>query len=200
MVKTIAVTGGIGSGQTTVCSIFQKFGCKIINADLVGKQIVDTNSNVIQELKDEFGKEFFDKKNQLDRKKFAEHVFEDKNKIKRLNEIVHPVLISELILEMETAEQSKKYKVIIIDAALIYELAMERFFDFVVVVTAPYQHRLDRVMKRDGVSRKRVLDRMKNQFPLPEKVQWADYVVKNTQDIENLESQVFDIYEELLKK
>jgi len=197
--KTVAVTGGIGSGQTTVCRIFEKFGCKVINADLVARQIVDTNQTIIESLKEEFGAYFFDENQRLKRKELAKVVFADKNKTQRLNEIVHPVLVSELIQEMEIADKSGKYNVVIIDAALIYELSIERFFDAIVVVNAPFKQRIKRVEERDGLTKEQILDRMSNQFPLEEKVSWADYVVQNTSDLQALESQVFDIYESLLK-
>ena len=197
--KTIAVTGGIGSGQTTVCRIFEKFGCKVINADLVARQIIDTNATIVDSLKSEFGEFFFDEHDRLKRKELAKVVFADKNKTQRLNEIVHPVLVKELIQEMEIADKTGKYKVIVIDAALIYELSIERFFDSVVVVNAPMKHRLKRVEERDGLSKQQIMDRISNQFPLEEKVSWANFVVNNNTDLKSLENQVFDIYETLLK-
>lgn len=197
--KIIAVTGGIGSGQTSVCKIFEQYGCKVINADLVARQIIDTNSSVTDNIKAEFGSEFFDSKNKLKRKELAKIVFADKNKTQRLNEIVHPVLVKELIQEMEIADKTGKYQIIIVDAALIYELSIERFFDSIVVVNAPMKHRIARVEERDELQRAQILDRMSNQIPLEEKSEWGDFIINNNSTLKVLETQVFNVYEKLLK-
>lgn len=196
--KTIAVTGGMGCGQSTVCNIFEGYGCKIINADLVAKQIVETNQTVIENLKEEFGEKFFDGK-ELKRKELARFVFADNNRTHRLNEIIHPVLVSELIQEIEIAEKNNKYKLIILDAALIYELSIERFFDAIVVVNTPFKLRVDRIIERDGLTRADITDRINNQLPLADKASWGDYVVKNNSTLEVLEEQVKKVFEELME-
>ena len=197
--KIIAVTGGIGSGQSSACKIFEHYGCKVINADLVARQIIDTNSSVTENIKTEFGEEFFDSKNKLKRKELAQVVFADKNKTQRLNEIVHPVLVKELIQEMEIADKTGQYKIIIVDAALIYELSIERFFDSIVVINAPMKHRISRVEERDSLQRAQILDRMSNQIPLEEKAEWGDYIINNNSTLKELETLVFNVYEKLLK-
>jgi dephospho-CoA kinase len=198
-VKTVAVTGGIGSGQSTVSNIFEKFGCKIINADQVARQIINTNTEIINELKNTFGTHFFDSTNKLKRKEFGKMIFANKNSTQKLNEIVHPQLVQELITEIETEEKLGKYKVIIIDAALIYELSIERFFDHIVVVFTNKETRIKRVRERDGATRQQIIDRMNNQFPLDEKREWADFIITNNGRPEDLEPQVFDVYEKILQ-
>ncbi|MCB0278016.1 MAG: dephospho-CoA kinase [Calditrichaeota bacterium] len=197
--KIIAVTGGIGSGQSTVSRCFEKLECKVINADQVAKQIVDTNADVQDQLRKEFGNEIFDKNQILIRDKMAQIVFSDKNRIQRLNKIVHPALIAELILQIENAIEQNKFKLIIIDAALVYELAMERFFDKVIVVTARKDVRIKRVQQRDKLTRTQIIDRIQNQIDLSEKAKWADYVIQNNGSLEYLEKNVQKIFNDLTK-
>jgi dephospho-CoA kinase len=195
--KLIAVTGGIGSGQSTVCQMFEEMGCKVIHADQVGKQIVDTNAKVKDELRIEFGDAIFDENNILKRKEFAKIVFSDKNRIQRLNRIVHPRLIKELIEEIELAQESGEYQFIIIDGALIYEMAIERFFDHIIVVYSKKEVRIKRVQERDKLSRREIIDRMDNQIDLNEKSSWADYVIENNHSLVELKAEVYKVYNEL---
>ena len=195
--KLIAITGGIGSGQSTVCKMFEEMGCKIIHADQVAKQIVDTNNKVKDSLRQEFGDTIFDDNNILKRKEFSKIVFSDKNRIQRLNRIVHPILIVELIEEIELAQESGEYQFIIIDGALIYEMAIERFFDHIIVVYAKKETRIKRVQERDGLTKREIIDRMNNQIDLNEKSSWADFVIENNHSIVELKAEVYKVFNDL---
>lgn len=196
--KVIAITGGIGSGQSSVSRLLGEHPeCLVIHADDIARQIVDTNPTVKQQIKEQFGAHFFDKGDILKRKEFAKAVFVDKNHTQRLNQIVHPELVKELIDEVENAQDSGQYELIIIDAALIYEMAIERYFDAVVVVYAPKQERIKRVMERDQLSKQLIMDRMENQFDLNEKRGWADFVVDNSGNFEQLRTNVDSLFGKL---
>lgn len=198
--KLIAVTGGIGSGQSSVSAILANdYACKVINADQVAKQIIDTNAEVKEMLREAFGDDIFDSNGILKRHEFAATVFVDKNQIQRLNTIVHPYLVAELITAIEDAEAAGQYEFIVIDAALIYEMAIEKFFDFVVVVYTGKQLRIKRVQKRDGLSRTEILHRMENQFDLNDKKAWADFVVDNSEGFSELKVAVKKLYDDLKK-
>lgn len=197
--KIVAVTGGIGSGQSTVSRALEvDFGCKVINADRLAKQIIDTNSDVKEMLAEAFGKAIFDKNGILKRREFAATVFVDKNQIQRLNTIVHPYLVAELITEIEDAQEAGNYPLIVIDAALIYEMAIEKFFDFVVVVYAKKDVRVQRVIKRDGLSRAEILHRMENQFDLNDKRSWADFIIENNEGFNELKTEVASLYKKIV--
>jgi dephospho-CoA kinase len=197
--KLIAVTGGMGSGQSTVCDYLKSLGCKIINLDVKAKQIIQTDLNLQKELKKTFGRKIFDAKNRLDNKTLAAIAFSDETKTMKLNKLVHPRMISEVIEEMESARFSRKFPLIVIDAALIYEINMEQMFDIVIVVDTDLETRIKRIMERDGLTRSEIMNRINRQIPLDEKKEWADYVINNNVSLEELKKQTRKIYEKLVE-
>jgi dephospho-CoA kinase len=196
----VAVTGGIGSGQSTVCSFFSKWGCKIIDADRTAKQVIMKNKKVQKELIRTFGREIFDRNYKLNKSALAEIAFRNEMETQKLNKIVHPHMVELLIEGMEKARFSKKYPLVLVDAALIYEVSIEQMFDFVVVVDAPYINRMQRVKKRDDMNRRQFNERLSKQIPLKEKVAWADYVIQNDADLDTLMSRTKYVFNELSKK
>ena len=196
--KVIGVTGGIGSGQTTVCEFFRKLGCKTINVDKKAKEVIRRNRLVQEELKKEFGKNIFYRNRQLNRKLLAQIVFEDEHKLQKLNRIVHPRMVEYLVEEMEEARFSGKYPLVIVDAALIYEINIEQLFDAVIVVFANMRQRIQRVVTRDKMKKEEVVARISKQIPLEDKKKWADYIVDNRGEISDIKNQVRKIFDELV--
>ncbi len=196
--KIVAVTGGIGSGQSTVCNLFQILGCKIIDVDIKAKQIIQKDISVQKELRMVFGSEIFFKDGSLNRKHLAHLAFRDEAKTLELNKIIHPRMVAEVIEEMETARFSQRYPLIIIDAALIFEISIEKMFDVLIVVYAYLDNRIKRVMERDDLKRVEVLARVRRQIPLEDKKEWADFVIDNNGITDDLKKQTEQIYEELI--
>jgi dephospho-CoA kinase len=196
--KVVAVTGGIGSGQSTVCQVFHGLGCKIIDVDIKAKQIIQKDNSLQKELKKAFGNEIFFKDGSLNRKQLAHLAFRDEVKTLELNKIIHPRMVAEVVEEMETARFSQRYPLIIVDAALIFEISIEKMFDAVIVVYAKLEDRLKRVMKRDDLKRAEVLARVRRQIPLEDKKSWADYLIDNNGTPDDLNKQVERIFEELV--
>ncbi len=196
--KVIGVSGGIGSGQSTVCEIFKKLGCKIISVDEKAKQVIQKNKTVQTEIKKEFGNKVFFRDGNLNRKLLASIVFNDENKTQTLNRIVHPRMVADVVEEMESARFSGRYPLIIVDAALIYEISIEKLFDSVIVVFSNQNQRIKRVVQRDNVQKEEVLARMDRQIPLAEKQKWADFVIDNRGEIADLEKQVQKVFDELV--
>jgi dephospho-CoA kinase len=197
--KLIAVTGGIGSGQTTVCSFFQKWHCKVINADKKAHEVIQRNKKLQNELTKVFGKDIFGKDKKLNRQLLAERAFKDELHTRKLNQLVHPRMVEVIVEEMEQARFSKRYPLVIIDAALVYEISIESMFDAVVVVNAPIKLRQQRVKERDGMSRKQFLERSEKQIPLEDKVKWTDFVIENDCSLGELEKRTREIYEKLIR-
>jgi dephospho-CoA kinase len=196
--KVIAVTGGIGSGQTTVCNLLQELGCKIIDVDIKAKQIIQKDNLLQKELKKAFGNSIFFKDGGLNRKHLAHLAFRDEAKTLELNKIIHPRMVAEVIEEMETARFSQRYPLIVVDAALIYEISIEKMFEAVIVVYANLNNRIKRVMERDDLKRAEVLARVRRQIPLEEKKAWADFVIDNNGGLDDLKKQTEKIYNELI--
>jgi dephospho-CoA kinase len=195
----LAVTGGIGSGQSTVCSYFAEWGCKVISADDQAKQLIATDKTVQDELRQEFGKSIFLSDGRLDNKRLSELAFKDELHTQRLNQLVHPRMVSGIVEEMEEARFSGRFPAVVIDAALIYELSIEQMFDAVIAVDAPLTLRQERVILRDKMNRKQFAERVDKQIPLEEKVKWADYVIENDGTPEELKIRARKVYDSLFK-
>lgn len=195
----VAVTGGIGSGQSTVCGFFKEWNCKVINADVKAKEVIQHDRKLQNELKSAFDRKIFRKDRTLDTKRLAELAFKDEVSTQKLNQLVHPRMVESLVEEMEQARFSGKYPIIIIDAALIYEISIENMFDAVIVVDAPVRIREKRVMERDSMTRNEFRSRLDKQIPLEDKVSWADYVIKNDGTIDNLKQKTRTIFNLLMQ-
>jgi len=195
----VAVTGGIGSGQSTVCSFLKEWGCKIINADTKAKEVIQRNKKLQNQLKHVFGDEIFHKNGKLDTAKLAGLAFKNELQTQKLNRLVHPMMVEGLIEEMEQARFSGRYPLVIIDAALVYEINIERMFDAVVVVDAPMASRMKRVQERDGMNRKQFMARVDKQIPLGDKAEWADFVIKNNDTLEVLKKRCRTTFNSLMQ-
>lgn len=193
----IAVTGGMGSGQSSVCNFLRELGCKVINADQEAKNVIQYNRVLQNDLKKTFGEDIFYKNKRLNTKRLAELAFKDDLSTIKLNQLVHPRMVESLIEKMEKARFSGKYKVIVIDAALIYEISIERNFDKIIVVNAAISERQKRVLERDKISRKDFSDRVNKQIPLEEKCEWADFVIENNSSIEALKENTIAVFKKL---
>lgn len=193
----VAVTGGMGCGQSSVCEYLAKLGVKVINADLVARKEIEKNEDIKGELKHVFGKKIFYRNGKLNRKLLARIAFSDETKTWHLNNIVHPQMVSKIIELIEEARDSNQYNIIAIDAALIYELNLEHMFDAVIVVSSKINNRVERIKRRDRLSEKEIMDRMSKQIPLEDKAQWADFVVNNDGDLETLEKNTQRLYSQL---
>lgn len=195
----VGVTGGIGSGQSTVSSFFEQWRCKVINADQKAKEVIQKNKGLQAELKKAFGSDIFFSNRKLNTQRLAELAFANEVQTLKLNQLVHPRMVESLVEEMEQARFSGQFPIIIIDAALIFEISIENMFDKIVVVDAPITHRMRRVKERDGMTQRRFKERADKQIPLAEKVKWADYVIKNDDTMDALKAATKKVYDDLMR-
>lgn len=173
MIK-VAVTGGIGSGKSTVCRMFEVLGVAVFDADVEAKALMAADPAVRAALTDRFGVSVFGEQG-LDRQRLAALVFNDRQALADLNAIVHPAVRA--AFQRWSGEQQGHY--VIMEAALLAESGAHSLFDHVVVVSAPEALRLARVMQRDGVGEDAVLARIRNQASETERLRIADSVVVN---------------------
>jgi len=185
-VKRIGITGGIGSGKTEACKILERLGEKVLYADLIAKDLTDTNENIQNEIKNIFGSEFFDKSGKLDRKKLAGLVFSDDEALAVLNSIVHPHVFSFIDDEVEKLSE-KGGERIFIEAALIFESCMDDKLDFVINIDADINKRKQRVISRDGMTAEEFEKRAENQLSPEEKARLSGFTIKNNGSLEELE-------------
>lgn len=186
----VGLTGGIGSGKSTVAKIFKSIGIPVFNSDDEAKKIVDELDEVKQQIKLQFGDVYQDGK--LNRTKLAEIVFEDKDALEKLNSIVHPAVGSSF---KKWVDENSTQPILIKEAAILIESGAYQEMDSIILVHASEQIRVERVMKRNGISEREVRDRMKNQMSEEEKRKHCDYVIDNESQL--LIPQVLEIIKKL---
>lgn len=175
----IGITGGIGSGKSIVCNIFRQLAVPVYDSDREAKLLM-ADPLILQQVKKIFGENVFDERGKLDNKKLAEIVFKNKEHLDKLNAIVHPV-VREHFVEWLKKHSNSAY--ILNESAIVFEHDLHKKLDAVIVVLAPENIRISRVMKRDGVSEKDVLQRMKNQITDEERKQKANYFIINDESV-----------------
>jgi dephospho-CoA kinase len=194
----VGVTGGIGSGKTAVCRAFERLGRTVISADAIARTVTDEDPKVRDSIRRLFGDIMFTSAGTLDRRALADLVFREALARERLNEIIHPLVFRrmEQLLSALPPEQRQPYT--IEEAALIFESGRDRDLDYVLVVDAPEESRVSRVMKRDGCTREEVLRRIKSQMSTHEKRKLADFTIENSGPEEDL-LQIVAFFDNLLR-
>ena len=195
--RTLGVTGGIGSGKTTVCRMLEELGARVFYADDVAKRLQVEDPGARREIAAAFGEESYLPSGELNRKFLAEQVFGDDGKLETINQIVHPRVFERFRAARERAE-SDGVPLLVHEAALIFEAGGDKHLDAVAVVDADKEVRIRRVMDRDGVKREDVLARMERQLAAKELRKRADYVIVNDGDLEQLRRQVEAVYREMV--
>jgi dephospho-CoA kinase len=195
----VGLTGGIGCGKSEVRRRLLSAGFIVLDADTLAKQLAETDPVIITNIKKEFGGQMYDAAGHLQRKALAAIVFNDRKQLEKLNGIIHPRVISTVERQIE-AFQERGEKIIVVEAALHYEVHWNEAMDVMVVVNAPMAIRIARVMQRDGVDETAVRRRMANQLPLEDKVKRANYVIENTGDLAALDGEVARLIEWLKAK
>jgi len=175
--------------------MFKKLGVPVLSADEIARQVSETNAEVVRRIVQEFGPEAYTREGLLDRKRMASVVFSDRRQREKLNAIVHPFVIRRINEETEFIKRRTDAPFVILEAALIYEAGADKDLDYVVVVDADEEIRIKRVMKRDGVSREEVLQRINSQMPVERKRKLADFLILNDDDLKALEEKVKFLYQ-----
>lgn len=191
----VGITGGIGSGKTTVCKIFEVLGVPIYYADDRAKEIVNTDRNVISEVKGLFGDDIYLSDGKLNRKRVADIVFNFPELLEQYNAIIHPVVIEDAKKWMRKNQQ---HDYVIKEAALLFEANTYKDLDYIICVTASIPVRMQRIKLRDKISEEQILARIKNQMPEEEKIRRCDFVIYNNGDAP-LIPQVMKINEKLIQ-
>lgn len=173
----IGLTGGIGSGKSTVAKIFEVLGIPVYYADDAARQLMNENEHLKKQIIQHFGGEAYTN-GQLNRSFIASMVFNDKEKLALLNSLTHPAVIhhSEEWMQAQTALYAIR------EAALIFESGIHKRLDYVIGISSPEELRIERTMKRDHISRDEVLKRMKSQMDENEKIKRCDFVIYNNEE------------------
>ncbi len=190
----IGITGNIGSGKTTICKIFETLDIPVYYADDMAKKLMVENPHVKEKIKLLFGLKAYSEEGRLDTAFLGGIVFNNPQMLSRLNYIVHPAVAADSIT---WAKRQKGVQYTLKEAALLIESESHKSLDKLIVVTAPLEMRIERVMKRDGVTREEVLAREDKQMSESEKVKLADFVIINNEQT-SLVQQVQTIHNQIL--
>tara|TARA_B100000674_G_C37599597_1_gene804701 strand:- start:140 stop:739 length:600 start_codon:yes stop_codon:yes gene_type:complete len=190
----VGITGGIGSGKSTITSLFQDLGVPIYNSDERAKWLLSNDVDLMDQIKLLFGQESYSN-NELNRAHIANIVFQDNDMLKQLNAIVHPMVKIDfenwLLLH-------KKEPLVIKEAAILIESGAYKELDVLIVVLADKKTRIKRVINRDNVSKEDVEKRMDTQISDSERLKFANFSLDNNKDQSNLKMQVGELYKQLL--
>jgi dephospho-CoA kinase len=192
--KHYALTGGIGSGKSTVLALFKKLGVPTFSADNSAKHVMEVTPEVKAEVLALFGDKAYIN-GVLNREFIASQVFHDKTKLKALNNVVHPA--AKAAYDQWKEAQDAPYTVY--EIPIVFELDVQDRFDGVILITTPESERINRVQTRDNMTEKAVRARMKYQWTDDQKIPLADFVIENV-DLSNTEVQVSRLHQKLLKR
>ncbi len=193
----VGLTGGIASGKSLVSGELKRLGAHVIDADLIAREIVGPGSPALAEIKREFGPRVINDDGTLDRAALGEIVFSDPEKLKLLNSITHPRIIEQQRRMIEEIKKNHADPLIIVDAAILIEAGEHRNMDRVVVVWASEEKQVERLLARNGLTRREAEKRVRAQMPLKEKAEYADYVINNDGGIEETLNLARELYRKL---
>ncbi|MEM7008718.1 MAG: dephospho-CoA kinase [Thermodesulfobacteriota bacterium] len=195
--KVLGLTGNIASGKSTVASMLEQLGAKVIDVDDIAKKIVEPGQQTWKQIVTTFGNQILNADETINRKLLGDIIFNDELKRNKLNEITHPVIIKTARQKVEEYK-SQNVRVVIIEAALIVEKGgLKDLIEKLIVVTSDKQDQIDRLSNRDGFSENDALSRINSQIPHKEKAKHADYLIDNSQTIEHTLAQVNKLWEEI---
>ncbi len=172
----VGLTGGIGSGKTTVANFFVELGVPVYNSDKEAKKLMASSKQLKKAIIALLGKKAYHGE-KLNKKYISEEIFNNELLLKKVNAIVHPAVQKHFV----TWVKRQRTPYVIQETALIFENSKQNFYDFIILVTTPINSRIERVMARDGATKKDVLGRLKNQLDDDKKIPFSDYVLENNQ-------------------
>ena len=191
--KIVGLTGGIGSGKSTVLNEFKDLGIKTYSADNAAKTLINTDRALIDSIKKVFGNNIY-KKNKLDTKQLSKIVFQDSDKLEVLNSIIHPAVLN----DFDSFVRANDEIYIVKEVAIIFETKSEKAYDKIILVRAPLEERIQRVLLRDDTTRDQVIKRIKNQVDDSSITNKCDYIIDNY-NLSEIKDKVAQIHADLIR-
>jgi len=192
----VGITGGMGSGKSTVCNILKKLGVPVFSSDDVGKMLLNNDDYLKSQIKKKFDSDMYTSSGTIDRERMARLVFNDPNELKKLNELVHPRVKAEFD---SWCKKNEKKPYVVKEAAILFETGQHKELDKMVTVFCPKEERIRRIIKRDEVTKESVEKRMLHQYSDAERNALADFIIMNDGN-EELLPQVKELHELLLNE
>lgn len=180
----IGLTGGIGSGKSTVAQFFKDKGAYLIDFDILAHKVEEPKGPAWKQIVEEYGQEILNEDNTINREKLGNIVFQDKKKREKLNSIVHPAVFEEWIRRMEEIKKEKEDAIVISDIPLLIEVGLHKYVDLTILVYIPPEAQIERIMTRNGFTREEAEYRLNSQMCIDEKLPHADIVINNEGPLE----------------
>ena len=196
----VGLTGGIASGKSTVAKIFVKNGAHLIDFDRLAHEVQEPEKPAWKEVVNHFGEEILQPDKKIDRVKLGNIVFADKEKLSKLNNIVHPLVYQEWQSRLEKIGKKEKHAIVLSDIPLLFEGNMQDLFDLTILVLIAPEEQISRLIMRNGVIKEEAEKRLKSQMPISEKISLADIVIDNEGSISETEKRVGQVWKELLRR
>ena len=193
----VGLTGSIAVGKSHVLAMLRELGCHVIDADQIARDVVAPGTAGLEAVVHEFGAEILNDSGALDRKRLGQIVFADETRLQKLNSLLHPIIIAtqdEMIRELEAKDPDG---IVVIDAALMIESGGYKRLDKLIVVHCDREIQLQRLMKRDSLTREAALERISAQMPQAEKMKYADFLIDTSGDFANTRAQVETVFTQL---
>lgn len=190
----IGLTGSIASGKSTVSNILLEKGYPIVDADRIARQVVEPGTAVIQQIEEAFGRDVIHEDGTLNRERLGTLIFDEEEKRKRLNNIIHPAIRAEMLRQKEAHLQAGA-KTVIMDIPLLFESNLQSYVEKIVVVAVTPAIQQERLMKRNGFTEEEAVNRIASQISVEEKAAAADAVIDNNGTVEETEKQIIQLLE-----
>jgi dephospho-CoA kinase len=198
-VLKIGITGGIGSGKSTISDMLRKKGFSIIDADIVAREVLRIYPEILQKVKEQFGKEFFNEKGELKRKEFGNYIFALEERRKKYENIIMPFIIEYIFIKLDKLKEEGK-QVCFVDAATLIENNLHKRMDVNILVWVDSKTQIERVKNRDHLTEEQVINRISSQMPLEDKKKVCDFIIDNSKTLEYTEKELYRALKEIGKK
>ncbi|ACA54825.1 dephospho-CoA kinase [Clostridium botulinum] len=195
----IGLTGGIGAGKSTISEMIKEKNIPVIDADKISKEVLKLYPEILIRVKEVFGKEFLDDNGELKRREFGSYIFKNKNKRIEYENIIMPYITKETFKRIKVLEENKEL-ICVLDAPTLIEQGLYKYMDINILVWVDKDTQINRVVKRDGLNRSEVTNRINSQMPMEEKKKFVDYMIDNSKDIENTKVELDKIFMEVMIK
>lgn len=193
MIK-VGLTGGIGTGKSTVSNILKSEGFKVVDADTVAREVLEKNPEILEKVRIQFGEGFFDWRGEFRRREFGNHIFRFPKQRIKYEEIIIPYIKAEIKAQIDEYKK-KRAKVVILDAPTLIENKLHEEMDYVVLVCTDNSTQIQRIKSRDKLSQADAVGRINAQMPMEEKKNYANIIIDNNGDIIETQKQVYDLIE-----
>ena len=191
MIK-IGLTGGIGTGKSTVSEILSSEGFKIIDADVISREVLEKNTRILDIIRTQFGSGFFDWRGEFRRKEFGNHIFRFPKQRIKYEGIIIPYIKEEIENQFKKYEEEGE-KLVILDAPTLIENSLHLEMDYVILIVADNSIQIQRIMSRDKLTKSDAVSRINSQMPVEQKKEFADIIIDNNNDLLDTQKQVYDL-------